>query len=223
VVRLDEQVLGGDREGGVAVGAKEEEPRVGEGVQEEVGPVFQGGSWLEPGQRQSATGMSAGEGPVVGGVAVQRRCLEGGWKSGCRRVNLQRGAHYPKVGQTAFVREEEVQWGEAGLDGQDVDGGACEAVRRPHLDLVPEDREFPRHVGCGCEHFCAIAKDREKERRCQPMAQERGQAHPGGGEPLDGHEGSLGLDQPFGEVRGGRERRCEPISEPPDFVFGGKD
>ena len=35
-----EQVLGSDREGSVAVGAKEEEHRGGEGVQGEVGPVL---------------------------------------------------------------------------------------------------------------------------------------------------------------------------------------
>ena len=34
------------------------------------------------------------------------------------------------------------------------------------------------------------------------MAQEGGKAHPRGGEPLDGHEGSLGLGQSFGEMGG---------------------
>ena len=47
-VRLDQQVLGGDWEGRVAVGAKEKKHRVWEGVQGEVGPVFRGGSWLKP-------------------------------------------------------------------------------------------------------------------------------------------------------------------------------
>ena len=55
------------------------------------------------------------------------------------------------------------------------------------------------------------------------MAQERGQAHLGRGEPFDGHEGSLGFGKPFGEVCGSRDRGCEPISEPSDLMFGVKD
>jgi len=54
---------------------------------------------------------------MVGGMAPKRRRLEGGWESGCCWVDLRRGAHYPEVGQAAFVREEEVEWGEAGLYG----------------------------------------------------------------------------------------------------------
>ena len=47
-VGFAKQVLGGDWEGSVAVGAKEEEHRVGQGVQGQVGPILRGGSHLEP-------------------------------------------------------------------------------------------------------------------------------------------------------------------------------
>ena len=55
------------------------------------------------------------------------------------------------------------------------------------------------------------------------MAQKRGQADPRGGEPFDGHEGSLGFGQCHGEVWGGRERGREPVAQPSDLVLGGKD
>jgi len=133
------------------------------------------------------------------------------------------GTHHPEVGQAAFVCEEEVKRGKAGLDGQDVDRGARETVRRPPLDLMPEGRQLSRHMDSRFAHVHAIAEDREKERGCQPMAQERGEAHPRGGEPLDGHESSLVLRQPFREVRGCRDRGREPISKPSDLLFRGED
>jgi len=58
----------------------------------------------------------------------------------------------------------EVKWGETGLDGQNISGGAEEAVGRPPLDLVPEDGEFPLHLGCWYKHVRAIAEDGEEER-----------------------------------------------------------
>jgi len=71
-------------------------------------------------------------------VAVKGRSLhQGGEPRGCG-VGLWRGAEDPKVGQPAFVREEEIEWREAGLDGQDVSVGAHEAVGRSSLDLVQE-------------------------------------------------------------------------------------
>ena len=53
---------------------------------------------------------------------------------------------------------------EAGLDSQDVRGGAGQAVRGPPLNLVPEDRKFSCHVSGGLECVRAVAKDREEER-----------------------------------------------------------
>jgi len=55
------------------------------------------------------------------------------------------------------------------------------------------------------------------------MAQERGQAHPRGGEPLDCHKRGLGFSQPFGEVRGCRDRGGKPVPEPADLIFGVED
>jgi len=52
------------------------------------------------------------------------------------------------------------------------------------------------------------------------MAQEGGQAHPRGGEPLDGHKRGLGFSQPFGEVRGCRDRGGKPVPKPADLIFG---
>ena len=52
------------------------------------------------------------------------------------------------------------------------------------------------------------------------MAQEGGQAHPREGEPLNGHKRGLGFSQPFGEVRGCRDRWGKPVPEPADLIFG---
>jgi len=52
------------------------------------------------------------------------------------------------------------------------------------------------------------------------MAQEGGKTHPRGGEPFDGHEGSLGLGQSLGEVGGSGHRGGKPVSQPPDLAFG---
>jgi len=49
------------------------------------------------------------------------------------------------------------------------------------------------------------------------MAQERGETHPRGGEPFDGHKGRLGLGQPLGEVGGGGHRGGKPVTQPPDL------
>jgi len=51
------------------------------------------------------------------------------------------------------------------------------------------------------------------------MAQEGGQAHPRRGEPLYGHKGGLGFSQPFGEVRGCRDRGGKPVPKPADLIF----
>ena len=52
----------------------------------------------------------------------------------------------------------------------------------------------------GPESIRAVAEDGEEQRGGQPVAQERGKAHPWGGEPFDGHEGSLGLGESLGKV-----------------------
>jgi len=101
---------------------------------------------------------------MVWGVAVYRRRLEGGWKSGRCRVYFRRGTHHPEAGQAAFVCEEEVKMGKAGLDGQDVGRSARETVRRPLLDCMPEGQHFSCHMNSRSEHVRAITEDREKER-----------------------------------------------------------
>jgi len=80
------------------------------------------------------------------------------------------------VSQSALVCEEEIEWWEAGLDGQYVCGGAHEAVGRPSLDLVPEHGELPGHVGRGNKGVRAIAEDRKEEGRGEPVTEERGEA-----------------------------------------------
>ena len=64
-------------------------------------------------------------------------------ETGHGRFDLRGGAEYSKGGEAAFVRKEEVKRGETGLDGQNIEGGAGEAVGGPPLDLVPEDGELP--------------------------------------------------------------------------------
>ena len=61
---------------------------------------------------------------MVWRVAVKGGSLHrGGKPCGCG-VDLRGGAQYPKVGQSALICEEELERWEAGLDGQDVGGGA---------------------------------------------------------------------------------------------------
>jgi len=71
-------VLGGDGEGGEAIGAEEEQHVVGEGVQGEVGPILEGGSNLAPWERQPGPCIPAAEGSGVRAVTVRRRRGEGG-------------------------------------------------------------------------------------------------------------------------------------------------
>jgi len=143
-----------------------------------VGPVLGGGPRPAPREGQFCPWSPAEEGSIIGGVAVQRRPREGGWKPGGGRVDLGRGAYYPKAGQAVLLCKEEIERGEAGLNGQDVGRGAGEAVRGPPLDLVPEGRELSRHVNSGLESIRAVAKDGEEERGGQPVVQERGKTHP---------------------------------------------
>jgi len=55
------------------------------------------------------------------------------------------------------------------------------------------------------------------------MAQEGGEALPGGGEPFDGYKGGLGLGQPLGKMGGSGYRGCKPVAQPPNLVFGLED
>ena len=143
---------------------------------------------------------------------MKRRSLHrGGQPCGCR-VDLQGGAKYPKVSQSAFIPKEKFERWEAGLDGQDVGGGAHEAIGRPSLDLVPECGELPGHVDCGQEGVRAIAEDGKEEGGGKPVAEERGKADPWRGESLDRHEGRLGFGEPFDEVGGSQDRGCEPVA-----------
>lgn len=54
---------------------------------------------------------------------------------------------------------EEIEWGKAGLNSQDVSRGAREAVGGPSLDLVLKGGELSRHVYSGLESVCAVAED----------------------------------------------------------------
>jgi len=222
-VSFAEHVLEGDWEGSGPIRAKGEKHRMRKSVMGEVGPVpSRGPSRCAPREGQSSPWIPAGEGSMIGGVAVQRRHLKRCWKPGGGCVDLRWGAHHPKAGQAVLVRKEEVMWGEAGFNGQDVGRGAGEAIRGPSLDLVPEGRELSRHVNGGFESIRAVAEDGKEERGGQLVAQERGQTHPRGGEPLYGHESSFGFSQSLGKVWGRGDGGGEPVSQPTDHVLGGK-
>jgi len=63
---------------------------------------------------------------------------------------------------------------------------------------------------CRVEDVTPIAQNGEEKGRHQAVSEVRGEAHPRGGEPLDCHEGGLGLGEPFSEVGGGCQRRGKP-------------
>ena len=58
-------MLGSDGEGLMAISAQEEQHGVREGIEGEVGPVLQGGSWLDPRERQTTARVTRAQGPVV--------------------------------------------------------------------------------------------------------------------------------------------------------------
>jgi len=64
-VVVDEQVLGGDREGAEPVRAQEKHHGVREGVEGEVGSVLRGGSGLDPREGKAAARMACAQDPVV--------------------------------------------------------------------------------------------------------------------------------------------------------------
>ena len=217
---VHEQVLGGQWKGGVAVGAEEEQQRVGEGIKWEVGPVFQGRPWLEPWEGKATAGIPSAQDPMVRGVP-----MEGGGphrrREPCGRgVNFGGGAHDPQARQMVFVREEESERREAGLDSQDVRGGRHEAVGRPPLDLVPEHRKLPRHVDGGQEGVGAVAENGEEEGGGYLMTKEGGEADSWWGEAFDRHQGRLGLGESLDEVGGSGDRGGEPVAQPPDLCLG---
>jgi len=49
----------------MAISAQEEQHGVREGIEGEVGPVLQGGSWLDPRERQTTARVTRAQGPVV--------------------------------------------------------------------------------------------------------------------------------------------------------------
>jgi len=116
---------------------------------------------LTAGEGQPGTGVTAVEDSIVGGEAIQRRYLQRGREPSGGRAHLSGGAHQSQAGQAAFVREEEVEWGEAGLHSQDVDGSARKAVGGLSLDIVPEHRQLPRHVSRRLAGVSAVAEDRK--------------------------------------------------------------
>jgi len=90
---------------------------VWEGIKGEVSSVFRGRSRLEPRKGKAAARVSCAKDPVVWRLAVEGRSLQGGWEPRRRGVDLRGGAHDRKVRQATLVCEEEVEWGEAGLNG----------------------------------------------------------------------------------------------------------
>ena len=56
-----------------------------------------------------------------------------GGKAGSSRVDFRRGAEYPEGGEPTFILQEEVNWGETGLAGQDIRGGTEETIGGPPL------------------------------------------------------------------------------------------
>jgi len=97
------------------------------------------------------------------------------------------------VSQPAFIREEEIERREAGLNGQDVGRGAHEAVGCQSLDLVPERGKLPDDVDRRNKGIRAIANDGEEEGGGKSVAEVRGEANSRRGETFDRHEGSLGF------------------------------
>jgi len=128
-----------------------------------------GGSYSWPGVWPGATGVAAwplgclGKGFCARGSGVILTGSEGRREPGGSWVDLGGGADDSQACQTTFVRQEELQWGEAGFHSQDGCRGARKAIRGPPLDLVPEGRKFPCHVNCGFKGVRAVAEDREKE------------------------------------------------------------
>ena len=154
---------------------------------------------------------------------MEGRSLQGEREPCGRGVDLRGGAHDPKVRQAPFVREEEVEWWKAGLNGYDVQWGGYEAVGSPSLDFVPEHCELSEHIDCGHENVRAVAEDGKEEGGGQSMTEEGGEADPRGGEAFNSHEGSLCLGQPFDKMGAGCDRGGEPVTQPPDLVLGRED
>ena len=177
---VGEQVLGCYRERVETPGAQKEQHGVWEGVKGEVSTILRGRPRLEPWKGEAAARVSRAENPVGRRVAVEGRSLQGEREPCGRRVYLRGGAHDPEVRQASFVREEEVERREAGLDGQDVRRGGYEAVGDPSLDLVPEHCQFPKRVYCGHKDVRAVAENGEEEGGGQSMAEKGGRPIPGG-------------------------------------------
>ena len=222
-VVIDEQVLGGDREGTEPVRAQEKQHGVWEGVEGEVGPILRGRPRLDPREGKAAAHISCTQGPVVRSVAMKGWSLQGGWESCCCRVDLRGGAHNPQVCEAALVCEEKLERWEATLTGQDVRGGRHETIGRPSRGLMPEHGELPNHVSGGGQDVRAIAEDGKEEGGGQSVAEEGGETNPWRGETLDRHEGRLLLGQPFDEVGGSGDRGGEPVAQPSDLTLGRED
>jgi len=79
-------------------------------------------------------------------------------------VDLRVGSEDSQACQALLVGKEQVKWREAGLNGQNVSGGAGKAIRAPSLGLVPKGREFSHHVDRRGEHVPSVPKDGEEQR-----------------------------------------------------------
>jgi len=128
-----------------------------------VGPVFEGGSSLAPGEGQPGPQVPAAEDSGVRAVTVRRRRVEGGRQPSSGGVDFRWRAHNSQAGQVTFVRKEEVERGQAGLHSEDVNRGAGKAVGGPPLDLVPKCCELSCHMDGGFERVRTVAEDWEKK------------------------------------------------------------
>ena len=86
-------------------------------------PALHGGLGWSHGRVSWLPAFFFGEHSVVRGVRVYGWHLTRGWEGCSRRVDLRGEAQHLEAGQAVLVGNEEVEWREAGLNGQDVGRG----------------------------------------------------------------------------------------------------
>jgi len=104
--------------------------------------------------------------------------------------------------------------------GQDGGGGGEEVVCGPSLDPVPEAVPASERRVVWREEVCSVSEYGEEEATGNPMAEERSDAGPWGGEAFDEGEGCLGKGESMSVVVGRAEGGDEPISQPSDYLGG---
>ena len=163
------------------------------------------------------------EGEVDGGAAycqVPGRVLgpeggqggEGLWESGRGRIGARGGAGNSEGGEASPVSAVGDNGGEAGLTGQDRGGGGKEVVCGPSLDPVPEAVHVSERSVVRGKEVCSVGEYGEEEATGDPMAEERSDSGPRGGEAFDEGEESLGKGEPVPVVVGRVEGGGEPVT-----------